>query len=145
MSYVKIWVHAVWSTKNRNPVLKPPILAEICAHIKLNAKQKGIYIDRINGHDDHIHVLMILKTDNCISRQMQLLKGESAYWANKTGLVNGGLEWSPKYYASAVCDDRLDIIRRYIDNQRAHHAKQTFEQEYKAFLKSLGYDAEDLG
>jgi putative transposase len=60
MSYIKIWIHAVWATKNREPVLKPEILKQICIHIHSNAKEKGIYIDRINGYYEHIHTLMLL-------------------------------------------------------------------------------------
>jgi putative transposase len=145
MSYVKIWIHAVWSTKYRQCILKEPILREVCAHIAANARSKGIFIDRINGHEDHIHVLMMLKNENSISKQMQLLKGESAFWANQVGLVNGGLEWSVKYFASSVSDGKLDTVRRYIDNQAAHHRKQTFQDEYKIFLEKLGYTEEDFG
>ena len=79
MSYIKIWIHAVWSTKNREPVLKYDILKRVCNHIQSNEKDKGIYIDRINGYDEHIHTLMLLKSDNSISKQMQLLKGESSF------------------------------------------------------------------
>ena len=61
MSYIKIWIHAVWATKNHEPVLKPGVLSEVCHHIQSNAKEKGIYIDRINGYDEHIHTLMLLK------------------------------------------------------------------------------------
>ena len=78
MSYIKIWIHAVCGTKNREPVLKLPILQQVCSHINSNAKEKGIYLDRINGYDEHVHVLMLLKHDHSISKQMQLLKGESA-------------------------------------------------------------------
>ncbi len=145
MSYVKIWVHAVWSTKYRQPILEERILREVCAHIKTNARSKDIFIDRINGHVDHIHVLMLLKSENSISKQMQLLKGESAFWANKVGLVNGGLEWCVKYFASSVCDDKLDIVRRYIDNQAVHHRKQFSQEEHKIFLEELGYTEEDFG
>ena len=63
MSYIKIWIHAVGGTKNRTPVLKPPILQEVCSHISFNAKEKGIYVDRINGYDEHIHILMFLKPE----------------------------------------------------------------------------------
>jgi len=84
MSYVKIWIHAVWGTKNRKPILKPPILQKVCSHIVSNSTEKGIYIDSINGHDEHLHVLMLLKAENSISKQMQLLKGESAHWQTKT-------------------------------------------------------------
>jgi putative transposase len=145
MSYIKIWIHAVWATKNREPVLKTEILKQICAHIHSNAKDKGIYIDRINGYDEHIHVLMLLKADNSISKQMQLLKGESAYWANQINLIKNNLEWADKFFAASVSDNKLDNIRAYIDNQQTHHKKQSFLEEYKHFIQSLGYDETDFG
>jgi len=139
MAFVKIWIHGVWSTKYRSRVLKPPVLEKICSHIRGNAREKGIYVDRINGHDDHIHVLMLLKSEYSIAKQMQLLKGESARWANETNLVKNGLEWGVKYFAASVSKDKLDIVRRYIDNQQAHHQKQTFLEEYVNFLGNIGY------
>jgi putative transposase len=105
-------------------------------------KEKGIYVDRINGYDDHI--LMLLKSEYSIAKQMQLLKGESAHWANKTNLVKNGLEWGVKYFAASVSKDKLDIVRRYIDNQQAHHQKQTFVEEYVNFLGNVGYTDVDF-
>ncbi|MEO7444722.1 MAG: IS200/IS605 family transposase [Ferruginibacter sp.] len=144
MSYIKIWIHAVWGTKNREPILKPIILQQVCSHIISNAKEKGIFIDTINGHDEHIHVLMLLKAENSISKQMQLLKGESAHWANKTGLIKDGFAWADKYFAASVSEDKIEFVRTYIRNQQAHHQKQTFMEEYNRFLISLGYE-EDFG
>lgn len=144
MSYIKIWIHAVWGTKNRVPVLKPPILQQICGHIKANAKTKGIYVDRINGYDEHIHILMLLKNDYSISKQMQLLKGESSFWINKQNMLRTELEWADKYFAASVSEDKLDKVRAYIDNQQTHHQKHTFAEEYKQFINSLGYKEEDF-
>jgi len=139
MSYIKIWIHAVWGTKNRVPILKETVLKQVCLHIAANAKEKGIYIDRINGYDEHLHVLMLLKGDLSISKQMQLLKGESAFWANKQALIQTKLEWGDKYFAASVSEDKLEKVRAYIDNQQIHHQEQTFMQEYKLFIESLGY------
>ena len=133
MSYIKIWIHAVWGTKNRRPILKLPILKTVCSHIQTNAREKGIFIDRINGHDDHIHVLMLLKSDLSISRQMQLLKGESAHWANQTRLIKNGLEWSAKYFAASVSNDKIDVVRKYIDGQQGHHQKKRLSQKGSLF------------
>jgi putative transposase len=143
MSYIKIWIHAVWGTRNRSPVLKPPVLQRVCDHIKVNAKEKAIYIDTINGHDEHIHVLMLLKYDLSISKQMQLLKGESAFWANKAEGLKSKLEWANKFFAASVSEAKIDVVRAYINNQQEHHKKQTFTDEYNQFLKSLGYEYDD--
>ena len=145
MSYIKIWIHAVWSTKNREPVFKHDTLKQVCSHIQSNAKDKGIYIDRINGHDEHIHTLMLLKSDISISKQMQLLKGESAFWMNRTDILKARMEWANKYFAASVSESKIDVVRAYIDNQQEHHKKQTFMEEYKHFIESLGYTEADFG
>lgn len=144
MSYIKIWIHAVWGTKNRLPLLKEPILSRVCEHILNNAKEKGIYIDTINGHDEHVHVLMLLKYDCSIAKQVQLLKGESAFWMNKHNINKAHFEWANKYFAASVSDDKIDNVRAYILNQKEHHRRYTFAEEYKLFLKGIGYE-EDFG
>ena len=111
MSYIKIWIHAVWGTKGREPVLKPLILQQVCSHINSNAKEKGIYIDRINGYDEHIHVLMLLKSEYSISKQMQLLKGESAHWANEIHLLKNNLQWADKFFAASVSENKIESVR----------------------------------
>ena len=139
MAFVKIWIHAVWGTKNREPVLENEILGSICDHIKENGKLKGIFIECINGFSDHLHCLMLLNADTSISKQMQLLKGESSFWINKNKIIKGHFEWADEYFASSVSEDKLDIARAYILNQQEHHKKVTFKDEYEKFLKHFGF------
>ena len=142
MSYVKIWIHSVWSTKNREPYLKPPKLQVMCEHILENAGKKNIYIDRINGYDEHIHVLMLLKDGNSISKQMQLIKGESSFWANDVKFIDERFEWADKYYAASVSGRKVPAVRAYIERQQEHHKNQSFQEEFDHFLKSAGYLAQ---
>ena len=140
MAFVKIWVHAVWGTKNREPVLEKEILKSVCDHITKNGKLKGIFIDCVNGYADHLHSLMLLNADTSISKQMQLIKGESSFWINKNKIIKGHFEWADEYFASSVSEDKLDIVRAYIINQQEHHKKVTFKDEYEKFLKHFGFD-----
>lgn len=66
MSYVKIYVHAVWGTKNRSPFLTSENKIIIVQHIRENAITKGIHISSINGHLDHIHCLIALNPNNVL-------------------------------------------------------------------------------
>ena len=140
MAFVNIWIHAVWGTKNREPVLEKGILESVCNHIKENGKLKGIFIECINGYSDHLHCLMLLNADTSISKQMQLIKGESSFWINKNKIIKGHFEWADEYFASSVSEDKLDIARAYILNQQEHHKKVTFKDEYEKFLKHFGFD-----
>jgi len=140
MSYVKIWVHAVWSTKNREPWLAGPNFQEMCEHIVVNAADKSIFIDTIIGYDEHIHTLMLLNQEYSIARQMQLIKGESSKWANKVGLIDAHFGWAVKYFAASVSGRKVPTVRAYIKKQQAHHANVTFAEEFDHFLKSAGYN-----
>jgi len=86
MAFVKIWIHAVWGTKNREPILEKDPRKKLFTHIRENAKQKEIYIDFINGVEDHVHCLLTLNADLSIAKTMQLIKGEAAHWANQQEL-----------------------------------------------------------
>jgi REP element-mobilizing transposase RayT len=140
MAFVKIWIHAVWGTKNREPFLEKGILESVCNHIKENGKLKGIFIECINGYSDHLHCLMLLNADSSISKQMQLIKGESSFWINKNKIIKGHFEWADEYFASSVSEDKLDVVKAYIINQQEHHKKVTFKVEYEKFLKHFGFD-----
>ncbi len=137
MSFIKIWVHAVWATKKRTPFLSKELRKKLITHIIDNANAKGIYIDRLNGYVDHMHCLISLPAKLSISQVMQLIKGESSYWININKLVNGKFEWADDYYASAISESYLNRVRAYIDFQEAHHSKLSFQKECDNFLKSI--------
>jgi len=140
MSFVKIWIHAVWGTKNREPVLTKEIRKELFQHIKENAKTKEIYIDFTNGHVDHVHCLFALNADMTVSKAIQLIKGESAFWANKNKLAKSKLEWADEYFAVSVSESIIDKVRDYIKNQEEHHKKKTFQQEYDEFIRRYNFE-----
>jgi putative transposase len=139
MSYVNIMVHAVWGTKNHAPVLETGKRALLFDHIRDNAKSKGIYIDTLNGHVDHIHCLLSLSADQSITKVMQLIKGEASFWANKENLFSPKLEWAEDYFAASVSKSALGKVRAYIRNQGEHHKKLTFMQEYEKFILNYGF------
>jgi putative transposase len=138
MAYVKNWLHCVWGTKNRFPFLKGRMKSDLIEHIRTNAREKGIYIDFINGHTEHIHCLIRLGPDQTLSRAIQLIKGESSYWINKTGKTNFKFEWADEYFAASVSEKDLPAVRKYIRNQEEHHRIKSWEEEYNDFLSEYG-------
>lgn len=86
MSWVRIWVHLVFSTKNRTPFLdSKSIRFKIFQHIKENAKEKGIWLDCVNGYQEHSHCLISLGKEQSMGEVAQKIKGESSHWINKQG------------------------------------------------------------
>ena len=134
MSYVKLMVHAVWSTKNRERILVEQARKKLLQHIRENAANKEIFIDTINGEPEHIHCLFGLNADMPLSKAMQLMKGESSHWMNKENMLNNKLEWAVDYFAASVSESQIDKVRAYIRNQQEHHRKVTFQEEYDKFI-----------
>lgn len=135
-------IHAVWGTKNRLPTLTKEIRPVVIQHIKENAKTKGIYIDTINGYTDHIHCLFGLNADMSISKALQLIKGESAFWMNKQKLIKSKFEWADEYFAVSVSESIIPRVRKYIQNQEQHHKKTTIMQEYEAFIRRYNFNSQ---
>jgi REP element-mobilizing transposase RayT len=133
-------VHCVWGTKRRETVLTKEIRKLVIEHLKENAKKKGIFIDTLDGHVDHLHALISMGAKQNIAEIMQLIKGESAFWINnKTTLINQKFEWADEYFAVSVSESQLDNVRNYINNQEHHHMKVTFQQEYDEFIKKYEF------
>ena len=144
MPFVKVYLHCVWSTKNRIPYLDSIELRQkVWNHIRENAIQKGIYIDFINGYSDHCHCLISLGEDQNIQKVIQLIKGESSFWINKNELTKEKFQWQEEYFAVSVSESILDKVREYIKNQEEHHKKKSFQEEYDEFILKYGFKMVD--
>ena len=133
-------IHAVWGTKRRKKLISKEIRPILLSHIKENAKLKGIYIDTINSQPEHVHCLFGLNADMAVSKALNLMKGESSFWANEQKLINCKFEWAVDYFAASVSESQLNKVRQYILNQDEHPRKRNFTEEYNNFLKSYGYE-----
>ena len=138
MSYLRILVHCVWTTHKRIPYVNKEIRSEVILHIRENSISKGIYIDHINGYDDHLHALISLGANQTISAIMQQIKGESSYWINKNKLTRSKFQWQDDYYAVSIGIPQLDILRKYIGNQVLHHLKVPVQEELDILIKEYG-------
>ena len=140
MPFVKVYVHFVWSTKNRVPYLcSKELRIKVWNHILDNSIKKDIFIDFVNGYSDHCHFLVSLGLDQSIQKVIQLIKGESSFWLNKEGLTKEKFEWQDEYFAVSVSESVIDKVREYIKNQEEHHSKKTFQQENDEFIRKFGF------
>jgi putative transposase len=135
MSNVRIWIHAVWGTKYRRPLLTKEIRSLVIGHIRENAELKKIFIDKIGGYTDHLHCLFRLDAEMSIAKTMQFLKGESSHWINKEKIIPVGFEWANEYYAISVSDSAVETVRAYIEHQEEHHAKNAFAEEFAELVR----------
>lgn len=136
MSYLKVWIHLVFSTKNREPLLTKDIRQKVHDHIIQNCKEKEIFVLAVNGYTDHLHCLISLGKEQSIAKVAQLIKGESSFWINKNNITKGRFMWQDDYYACSVSESAVGVVKAYIQNQEAHHTKISFTEEVKEFMES---------
>lgn len=139
MSYVKIWVHLVFSTKTRDAFLKKELRYDVQKHIITNCKEKNIYLQVINGYTEHLHCLISLGKDQSIAQVSQLIKGESSFWINKNQLTYEKFSWQDDYYAVSVSESHTARVINYIKNQEAHHSKSSFSDEVEELVTKYGF------
>ncbi len=140
MSWVRVYLHMVFSTKNREPFLNSSELRKnVFQHIKKNATEKEIWLDCVNGYEDHAHCLISLGKEQSISKVAQLIKGESSFWINQNKLTAEKFIWQDDYWVVGVSESRLESVRNYIHNQESHHSKKSFSDEINIFMEKYGW------
>jgi putative transposase len=140
MPFIIVYIHFVWSTKNREPFLETKeIRDKVWFHIKDNAQKKGIFIDFVNGYSQHCHCLVSLGIDQTIQKTIQMIKGESSFWINKEGLTKYKFEWQDEYYAVSVSESMIEKVRNYIKNQELHHSTHSYDDEIDNLIDKHGF------
>jgi REP element-mobilizing transposase RayT len=140
MSWVRVYIHMVFSTKNREPFLNSKELRkQVFRHIKKNADEKGIWLDCVNGWQEHAHCLISLGKEQTISKVAQLIKGESSFWINQNKLTENKFIWQDDYWVVGVSESHVKSVREYIYNQEVHHSKKTFTDEVNGFMEKYGW------
>lgn len=140
MPYVRMWVHLIWSTKNRDKTITKKLKPLILSHIRENAKEKKIFLDQINCVEDHCHALISLGASQTISKVALLIKGESSHWINENKMITGKFEWQDEYIAVSVSESQVEKVRNYIKSQGEHHRVKSFSEEYDLFKKKYGFN-----
>lgn len=137
-SYNKIWIHAIWATKERAPLIYKDIEFEIHKFISEQLREIGCPLRIINGMPDHIHCLFLLNSQKSISEVIKQIKGSSSHFINQNNLTEQKFSWQTGYAAYSVSESVVEKVFQYIKNQKAHHQKKTYQQEYDEFLKVYG-------
>jgi putative transposase len=140
-SYTNIWIHLIFSTKNRHLLITEEI--ELKLHNRIKAKlinDFDSYVEVINGGKEHIHILFKQSSNFALKDIVKNIKGESSHWINENNLTADKFVWQTGYAAFSISIDKVESVKKYIENQKEHHKKILFVDEIKRFLKIYGYD-----
>ncbi len=137
-SYICVYIHYVFSTKNRQKFITPELEKRLWAYMGGIARENKMKALAIGGVEDHVHVLLSLPSTLSIAKAIQLIKGGSSTWVSKTFPEFKDFEWQEGYGAFSVSVSHIERTIAYINNQKEHHKKRTFQEEYLAFFKKHG-------
>jgi REP element-mobilizing transposase RayT len=138
-SYSSNRVHVIFSTKERKKCISDDFQPKLWAYMAGIAHNQGFESMMIGGVRDHVHALLVLAPTLPLAEAVQFLKGSSSKWINET---TGEFAWQEGYGAFSVSASQTADVVRYIKNQRAHHEKKSFEEEFVEFLKKYGVSYE---
>lgn len=139
-SYVHSLYHCVFSTKERKRLIDEELEMRLWPYIGGIARDNDCTALAVGGIEDHIHILLSLPSTMAISKALQLIKGGSSKWIHETFLHLRHLAWQEGYGAFSIGISQVDDTLRYIANQREHHRRVSFEEEFVAFLKRHGIE-----
>lgn len=133
----------VFSTKNREPWLEDDIQSRLWPYLaKAVQGENGIALI-INGLADHVHLLVKLHQDCKVSAFLRAIKANSSGWLHREFPKLRAFAWQTGYGAFTVSASQVEKARRYIANQKQHHRKMSFQEEFRALLRSHGIDFDE--
>jgi len=141
-TYLSLHYHVVFATKLREPLIEPTWRTRLHEYIGGTVRGLGGHPDGIGGTADHVHVLLGLRATHCLADVMRDIKKASSFWVHREiGLP--GFGWQEGYAAFTVGAPARDGLRRYIDNQEAHHRIRPFRDELIDMLRTaeVEYDS----
>lgn len=134
-SYSKIWIHTIWSTHERLPLISSKIESELFQFISQQLIEQGCPVRIVNGSTDHVHCLFLLNLQKSVSELVKQVKGSSSHFINQSNLIAEKFAWQMGYSAFSVSESGVEKVFEYIKKQKEHHRKVTFQQEYENFLR----------
>lgn len=134
-SLAKIYVHAVFSTKHREPALHDVWRDELFVVLGGAANNLGCQSLLVGGVADHVHLLFQLGRTITLADAVGKIQSTSSLWVNQTRGLPEAFHWQSGYAAFSVGQAQVADLREYIRRQPEHHQKQSFQDEVRAWLK----------
>ena len=142
-SLVKNYIHIVFSTKYRQPLIDAQIEQELHSYLGGICNNLECHVIKVGGYTDHIHILCMLSRKITLMKLMEALKSHSSKWIKTKGEQYSRFYWQDGYGAFSVNPAEINIVTQYIANQHQHHSKKAFKAEYISFLKKNDVDFDE--
>jgi REP element-mobilizing transposase RayT len=142
-TYTQIHIHGIFAVQNRLSLIGEAWKEELYKYITGILQEHGHKMISIGGMADHVHLLFGMRPVQSLSDLMQDIKGNSSGWINKRRFIRGKFSWQEGFGAFSYSKSQLPNVIKYIREQEKHHAKKSFIEEYKDFLKIFEIDYDE--
>ncbi len=141
-TFLQLFVHIVFSTKGRAPLIVPDLKPELHAYLGGLMRELKGKAHAINGMEDHVHLLVSLPPTLSLADMLRFLKSNSCKWVHEKWPQRSSFAWQFGYGAFSVSKSNVAEVEDYIRNQGEHHRKLTFQEEFVSFLRKheIEYD-----
>ena len=139
-TYTQLYIQFVFAVQNRASLIRTEWETELHKYITGIIQNKSHKMIAINGMPDHLHMFIGFQPVDHISELIKVVKGESSKWIRDRGLVKGRFRWQEGYGAFSYSRSHIDRVYHYIKNQKEHHKKKTFREEYITLLEKFEID-----
>ena len=136
-TYHQIYIHTVFAVKYRKATLKEIWRKNVFGVIGNLVNETGCKTIAVNGVEDHVHCFLGLKPTLSVSNLLQNIKAKSSKYINDHKLLKVRFEWQEGYGVFSYSHSQIDSVYNYIQNQESHHKKESFREEYIAFLEKF--------
>ncbi|HVX27742.1 MAG TPA: IS200/IS605 family transposase [Parafilimonas sp.] len=141
-TFTQLHIQLIFAVRFRNALIKKEWNERLHQYITGIFQANNHKMIQINSMPDHVHILIGLRPHQSISSIVQNVKAESSKWI-KAEKLSSSFAWQEGYGAFSYSKSHLQNVIRYIQNQEAHHAKQTFLDEYRRFLKAFAIEYDE--
>lgn len=142
-TFSQIYIQLVFAVKGRHSLIQTSWEEELYKYITGIVTHKGQKLLAINGTPDHIHILIGMKPACCLSDLVREIKKSSNAWVEEKAFCPSKFQWQEGYGAFSYSHSSLDQVISYIQHQKDHHRKKTFQEEYKSLLTLFQIDYKD--
>ncbi len=142
-TFSQIYIQIIFAVKGRNSFIKQEWEENLYKYISGIINNKGQKTLAINGTADHIHILIGMKPSCCLSDLVREIKKSSNKFIAENKYSKFKFSWQEGYGAFSYSHSALDNVIRYINNQKEHHKKKLFKDEYKDFLTKFRIEHKD--
>ena len=136
-TFSQIYIQVVFAVKGRECVIHTSWEEELYKYISGIVRNKGQKMLAINGMPDHLHIIIGMKPSCCLSDLVREIKKSSNDFINEKKFSKYKFSWQEGYGAFSYSHSALDNVIQYVNNQKEHHRKISFKEEYKEFLEKF--------